>query len=346
MVIESFGYTPNNEEVNLYTIKGNKLKAKIMNFGACLVNLYFPSKEGEEKDVVLAYESLEGYFDNPSCMGCVVAPLANRTANASFKINGETFYLDDNDNGNNLHTHSQLGAHKRLWQVVDYQENSLSLQLEMSDMELGLPGNRTMMVTYEIVEDTLEINYSIVSDKDTAFNPTNHSYFNLGGCESGSIFDHYLILKGSYFTPDREGSIPSGAIEAVKDTPFDFTVAKKIGRDFDLTYPQLALTNGYDHNYAVDNYDGSLKYVGTLGNKETCIEMEVYTTQPGVQLYTGNYVGGEKGKYGVEYQPHDGVCLETQFFPNSLNQENFVAPLVEKNKKKEYKTCYKFVNID
>ncbi len=339
---EHFGKSPKGEEVSLYTLKNERITARITDFGATLVSLVVKDARGEDRDVVLGYRSLEPYFDNPACMGATIAPCANRTANASYVIDGVRYQMSINDGNNNLHSDLVNGAHKRVWSLKNETDSSLTFELEMADGDLGFPGNRTINVTYGISEGTLSIEYRIRSDKTTVFNPTNHSYFNLSGHDSSDILDDWLKLDCTCFTPVVAGSIPDGSILEVKGTPMDFTEGKTIGRDFDLNYEQLKLTNGYDHNFVIDGYDGTLRHFATLKSNKTGIVLDGYTTMPGVQVYAGNFVESDEGKNGASYRAHDGVCLETQFFPNSANQEGFVSPVINGNEEYCYRTEYRF----
>ncbi|MBQ9037248.1 MAG: galactose mutarotase [Erysipelotrichaceae bacterium] len=337
-----YGKTADGQMASLYTIESEQIRAEITDFGAVLVALWVKDKNGKATDVVLAHDSLEGYFNNPECFGSIIAPVANRTENACFTIDGTTYHMLKNEGENNLHSDTANGAHKRLWKVVDEKKDELTLEIEMADGDMGFPGNRKINVTYSVKEGTLGIKYRIVSDKATVFNPTNHSYFNLGGYDSGSVFDHYLKLDCDYYTPVKPGSIPTGEIAEVTGTPMDFTKGKTIGEDFDLSFEQLKLTNGYDHNFVINDYDGSLRHFATLCSEKTGIIMDAYTTMPGVQLYTGNFVDVENGINGTKFTAHDGLCLETQFFPNSANQPGFVSPRIDGNKEYCCRTEYSF----
>lgn len=337
-----YGKTVDGQDALLYTIENDQIRAEITDFGATLIALWVKDRNGKETDVVLARSSLEGYFGNPECFGATIAPLANRTENASFTIDGTTYHLEKNEGENNLHSSKIKGAHKRLWKVAEQSEQSLKLQIEMADGDMGFPGNRTITVTYSVDGGKLAIEYRIISDKATVFNSTNHSYFNLGGYDSGSVFDHELKLDCDYYTPVKAGSIPTGEIAAVAGTPMDFTKGKTVGEDFDLNFEQLNLTKGYDHNFVINGYDGTLRHFARLSCKETGIVMDAYTTMPGVQFYTGNYVNVEDGINGKHFVPHDGMCLETQFFPNSANQPGFVSPFIDADKEYCYRTEYRF----
>ncbi len=340
---KEFGKTLKGELATIYAIGNEDMCAEITDFGATLVKLWVRDSNGKKTDVVLGHEKLDGYFDNPECMGSTIAPSANRIFGARFEIDGVEYKLALNDGGiNNLHSDLNNGGHKRVWTLKEMTNDSLLFALEMADGELGFPGNRKMTVRYTVDKTTLRIEYTVSSDKKTVFNPTNHSYFNVAGHASGSVFSHKLKLDCDYFTPVRAGLVPTGEIAEVKGTPFDFTTEKTIGEDFDLNCEQLALTKGYDHNFVINGYDGSLKHFARLSSDETGIVLDGFTTMPGVQVYTGNYVNADEGTDNVHYDENDGVGLETQFFPNAVNQPDFISPVIDADREYHYVTEYAF----
>ncbi|MBQ4252124.1 MAG: galactose mutarotase, partial [Erysipelotrichaceae bacterium] len=226
---------------------------------------------------------------------------------------------------------------------VEMREDEIVFRCCFADMEAGLPGNRLFSVSYRLDDDNrLIITYEMTSDKDTIFNPTQHSYFNMAGHDSGSILNQQLQLNADYFTPVDETLIPSGELRAVEGTPFDFRQIKPIGRDMDLSDQQLGFGKGYDHNFVINDYDGTLRYFGLLKDPASGRQMRCYTTQPGVQVYTANYLERKDGKEGIQYQPNDGVCLETQFFPDSVNHPNFPQALLKAGETICYQTVYAF----
>ena len=338
-----YGHDQEGNEVYRYEITSEKLYAEVSEYGAALLKLIYPDRTGRPVDVVLGYDSLEGYYDNAACMGVVVAPNANRTANASFVINDVTYTLDHNEGRNNLHSHLEHGAHKRLWKLKGTTDNSVTLELYMSDGELGFPGNRIFNVTYSVEDnDTLRIQYEMYTDRETVFNPTNHSYFNLAGHGSGSILGQKLLLRSRYYTPVDEEKIPTGEIADVRFTPMDFREFKALGKDYNAASDQLGITNGYDHNFLIDSYDGQLRHFASLKNESNGLIMHGYTTQPGVQLYTGNYLGSDNGKDGAHYRGNAGVALETQFYPNAMNMTDVPKPLARAQQWTVYVTEYQF----
>ena len=247
VIKSSFGKSAEGKEISLYTLSNDQgMKAEITDLGATLVRVLVPDATGKVDDLVLGFDNGESYYGNDSFFGTVIGPCANRTGGAEYTLDGVTYQLDKNDGANNLHTHKQLGFHKRLWDA-EIGENSVTFSLEDEDGHLGFPGNKKVSVTYSLSEENeLTLHYHAASDKKTIINLTNHSYFNLDGHGAGSIEEHELWLRASHFTPVVAGSIPTGEIRAVAGTPMDFTQPKKIGRDIREDYEQLLLTGGYD----------------------------------------------------------------------------------------------------
>lgn len=338
-----FGKSPDGQEVALYTISNSKgMKASVTNYGANLVSLLVPDADGRVRDVVLGYDTIEGYGNNPSFYGATIGPSANRIANAKFTINDITYLLDVNDGVNNLHSHKEKGYHKCVWDVQTT-ENSMTFSLENPDNSMGFPGNKQFKVTYTLDEkNALTIQYHASSDKKTVINPTNHTYFNLEGHNSGSIEEHELWMKASYYTPVAAGAIPTGEITAVTGTPMKFTTMKRIGLDMEADFEQLKLTGGYDHNWVIDDWNGELQHFATVKAPKSGIQMNAYTNLPGVQFYAGNFIEPEKGKSGAFYEKHHGLCLETQYYPNSVNQSNFPSCIFGEGQDYESMTVYEF----
>lgn len=343
-----FGKTLKKEDIILYSLTNkNGMQADVMNYGAILVNLIVPDKDGKLADVVLGYDRAKDYFVNGSCFGATIGPVANRTEKGKFELDGTVCQLVINDNDNNLHSDGNAGLHKTLWSAEKKEEeNAVTFTCFCRDGELGFPGNRKFQVTYKLTEDNaLEIHYYAQTDKKTLVNPTNHSYFNLKGhdCEK-TIEDEKVWLKASHYTKIRLGAIPTGEIAPVAGTPFDFTQKKAVSQDIGAENVQLALVKGYDHNFVIDDYEpGKVQKIAELADEEAGRTMEVYTDMPGVQLYTANNMVPEFGKEDAYYPNRGGICLETQFFPNCANQEGFLKPVVEPGSPFESTTIYKFV---
>lgn len=342
---EFFGKTKAGEEIYKYWLENSRgMRAGVMNYGAILVNLFVPDKEGNMADVVLGFDTLEAYFGNGSFFGSTIGPSANRIGGASFLLDGQRYQLKANDGENNLHSDRDLGYHKRVWEVSE-DENGIRLYLEDEDGSMGFPGNKKVQVNYALTEDNeLKIHYEVQSDKDTIVNMTNHSYFNLGGHDKGSICNHILTLKASAYTPILPGSIPTGEIVPVEGTPFDFRVAKRIGEEIDGDHEQLRRGSGYDHNWVLDGTAGELREFAVAVDPVSGRRMSVYTDLPGVQFYTGNFIGQEDGKTKAVYHARDGFCLETQYFPDTANKPEFPSAVFGPDKKYQSTTIYKFYN--
>lgn len=340
--VELFGKGKEKKNIFLYTIENaNGMRASVTNMGAILVNLFVKNDKGEFKDVVLGLAKGQDYYKNGSFFGATVGRNANRIGGAACKIDGVIYNFPVNDGPNNLHTDFEVGMHMKIWDA-EIIGNSVKFTVTSPDMESGFPGNLKMAVTYTLTDDNaIEISYEGVSDKKTVINMTNHSYFNLCGHDSGCIEDTELQLNASYYTPVVKGAIPTGDLAAVEGTVFDFRQPKKIGEEIKAKEKQLKLVKGYDHNFAIDNYDGTEKLVATA--KAGGITMEVYSDLPGIQFYAGNCIAKQKGKDGVKYGKRTGFCLETQYFPDNVNQENFKKAIFDAGEVYKTKTVYKFV---
>ena len=341
---EVFGTAKCGTPIYRYYITNSRgVQAGVINFGAILVNLFVPDKDGKVQDVVLGYDTLEPYFENGSFFGAVIGPSANRIAGASFVLEGQRYNLDVNDGANNLHSHKDDGYHKRIW---DAQEgtDSVTFTLEDKDGSMGFPGNKKVSVTYTVTEDNeLKIHYQAESDKNTIINVTNHTYFNLAGHDAGTILDHSLQLMASSYTPVREGSIPTGEIAPVEKTPFDFRAGKKIGEEIDADNEQLRIGLGYDHNWVIDGKIGELRKFAVASEETSGRVMEAYTDLPGVQFYAGNCIDPVEGKEGARYGKRCGFCLETQYFPDTANKPEFPSAVFGPGRRYSAVTVYKFV---
>ena len=340
---KSFGRTIDGKEVTMYSIGNNKgARADIIDYGAILVNLLIPDDKGNVKDVVLGFDNVAQYEDNSCFFGATVGPNANMIADHKFSIDGVEYNLADNDGGNNLHSDFDLGFHKKLWKA-EVMDNAVKFSCNKPDMEMGFPGNMDVSVIYSLNDDNeLKLEYEGVSDKATIFNLTNHSYFALGGQEDleKNLNETELTINASKFTYIVPGAIPTGELKDVAGTPMDFTKPKKIGKEIDTDWEQMTMVLGYDHNYVIDDYDGNLKLVAVAKNDGRT--MEVYTDLPGIQFYSGNCIATLDGKGGVKYEKRDAFCLETQYFPNSVNEPSFDSPVKAAGEKYHTVTIYKF----
>lgn len=344
IVKEKFGTLKTGEEIYLYTLKNkNGIEAKLTNFGAGLVNLFVPDKDGKMEDVVLGYDNLEDYVSNPSFFGVTIGPNANRIGGAAFTLNGREYHLPVNDGPNNLHSDMNDGYQKRAW-TTEEGENSVTFAIEGKDGEMGFPGNKKIKLTFTLTDNNeLKLKYYATSDADTLINLTNHSYFNLAGHDSGSIEGHLLCLHASNYTPVLPGAIPTGEIAPVVGTPLDFTKKKRIGEEIGADYEQLKLVQGYDHNFVLDGADGTMREVAEAQDPKSGRRMKVFTTLPGMQFYAGNCIAQQTGKGGVHYGPRTGFCLETHFFPDNIHHPEFQQAVFGGDKVYESETIYAFV---
>lgn len=317
----------------------------VTDLGATLVKLLVPAKNGEIKDVVLGYDSPEGYMENTCFFGAVIGRSGNRIDKGRFTINGRTYQMDINDNENNLHSGTN-GFDKRKWEVkaVDEEKNSITFALNSPDGDEGFPGNFQVCVTYTLTdENEIRLHYEATSDADTVANLTNHTYFNLAGHDSGSIEGQELQILADAFTPVRDSqAIPTGEITPVAGTPMDFTEAKTIGRDIEADFGQMKYVGGYDHNYVLSDRTGEWKKMAEAYCEKTGIVMEAFTDCCGVQFYAGNFITDQTGKGGVHYGKRHGFCLESQYYPNAINQEGFPKPLLKAGETYDSTTSYRF----
>ncbi len=329
-----------NDSVYKFTLKNAKgMEVKIMNYGATITNLIVPDKNGTAGDVVLGFDSLEGYLQkgNPY-FGCIVGRYANRIANGKFTLDGKTYTLAQNNDGNSLHG-GLKGFDKVIWDVKESDSNHIVFHYLSKDMEEGYPGNLDVTVTYSLSADNeLKIDYSATTDKATPLNLTNHAYFNLSAGKDSTILDHELQIDANKFSEVNASLIPTGKLPDVKNTPMDFTSSKKVGQDISK------VEGGFDHNWVL-NKKGNAGFdkVATLYHAASGRLMDVYTTQPGIQFYSGNFLDGTlSGKNGQKYVKHAALCLETQHFPDSPNQPFFPNTILKPGETYHHVTSYKF----
>lgn len=349
---EFVGETSKKEAVYLFHISNkNDMEVTVLNYGINIQNVFVKDKNGKRRDVVLGFDNFEGYKDNKPTLGSTIGPSANRVENAKYTIDGVEYYLPANENGiNNLHTDLDNGFHKLVWDSEEG-DNLVRFTYKASDGEIGFPGNRTFTVEISLSDDNeLSLHYHAESDADTLINITNHTYFNLGGSGNGDVLGHVLLLNSHYFTPVKDkASIPTGEIRKVSGTPLDFTSAKTIGQDINSDYEQMVFVSGYDHNFIVDGavdengkVNGKMHEFATVTNPVTGITMHASTTLPGFQLYTANFLKDLPGKDGYVYGQHDGLCLETQTYPNAINTPSFPSSVYGPNRPYDAVTVYKF----
>ena len=335
---QSFGHLATGEQAFLYTISCGGLTATVSDFGAHLVSLLVPNRDGAVEDVVLGFDDAEGYRNaNGGFLGAIVGRNANRIAGSSFMLGDTRVRLTPNEGPNNLHS-GPNPFHLRFWQVERHTENSITLRLNSPRGDQGFPGNAIIRVTYTLEHDAaLHIEYDAVADQDTVFNLTNHSYFNLAGHQhTDAAMAQELTIPGRFFNPDDAANIPTGELRSVIGTPFDFRQPKPIGRDIGADYECLRLQGGYDHNFEV-----FCNPCAILRDPESNRSMAVYTDCPGIQFYAGNFLN-ETGKNGIYYGKRSGVALETQFYPDSVNHPEWPQPFTKAGTHFKSKTVYKF----
>jgi aldose 1-epimerase len=340
-----FGQLANGQEANLYTLKNkNGITVKITNYGGIITQIITPDKDGRFEDIVLGHDSLAGYLEASPYFGAIIGRYGNRIAKGKFSIGDKNYNLVTNNGPNHLHGGS-LGFDKVIWDVEPSKEpNTLVLSYVSRDGEEGYPGNLKTTVKYTLIEsNTLEIDYQATTDKTTPVNLTNHTYFNLSGDAKRDILDAQIYLYASRFLPVDAGLIPTGELKNSEGTPFHFLVPKLIKTDIGLPNEQLKLGGGYDHCYIFDEHAPE-EIVATIFDKTSGRLVECRTTEPAVQLYTGNFLDGSiKGKKGVVYGKNHGLCLETQHYPDSPNQPAFPNTLLKPGETYHTKTSYSFL---
>ncbi len=343
-----YGKTKDEQNVKLFTLNNNNngMTVRITNYGGIIQSLYAPDNNGKYEDIVLGYDDLESYLNETPYFGAIVGRYANRIANAKFILEGVEYILAKNDGNNHLHG-GIVGFDKVVWKAKTTQtENYVALELNYlsKDGEEGYPGNLDVTVNYILNKDNeLIIDYKAITDKTTHLNLTNHSYFNLSGNFNNNILNHELWLNSNTFIPTDNEAIPFGTIDSVINTPFDFTKRKKIGERINEKNQQLINGKGYDHCMIFKDYDNSLKLQATLYEEKSGRVMEMFTTEPAVQLYTGNYLDGTLiGKGNIVYNHRTGVCLETEHFPDSPNRREFPSTILNPGENYSSKTVYKF----
>lgn len=331
----------NDQNVYLYTLTNlNNMQVKITNYGGIITSILVPDKDGDFRDVVLGYDSLSSYLEGHPYFGCIVGRYANRIADAKFTLEGRVYRLAANNGDNSLHGGIE-GFDKKIWKVKKIMTSD-SISLEMSyvspDGEEGFPGNLSVKVRYTLNnKNKLSICYEAETDKTTIVNLTNHSYFNLDGAGNSDILDHTLYINADKYTPVDETLIPTGELKEV-DGPMDFRTPKKVGRDYEQ------VEGGYDHNYVLNN-SGKMDLAAELYSENSGIALKVYTSAPGLQLYTGNFLDGSNvGKGNKAYMKNYGLCLETQAFPDSPNKPEFTDVVLRPGEIYWYCERFQFLN--
>ncbi len=337
-----FGKTPEGVPVSLYVLKNGGITAKVMTYGAILTELDVPDRQGKPADVVLGFDNLEGYLAGHPYFGAAIGRVANRIAKGRFTLDGTEYSLAVNNGPNTLHG-GLKGFDKVVWKAEDVSGPAgpaVKLTYQSRDGEEGYPGNLATSVTYTVTGDALRIDYTATTDKATPVNLTNHSYFNLAGPASGTILKHELMLAADQYTPVDDTLIPTGEIAPVKGTPLDFTTPMPIGARIDQLKGDPV---GYDHNFVLRGGSNGPALAARVHEPESGRVMEVFTTEPGIQFYTGNFLDGSlKGKGGVVYRKHQAFCLEADHFPDSVHHPNFPSVILRPGTTYNQTTIYKF----
>lgn len=343
---EPFGKTADGAAVDSYTLTNAKgAEAKIITYGGIVVSLKVPDRTGKLSDIVLGYDSMDGYNKNAGYLGALIGRYGNRIARGKFKLNGVEYSLAVNNGENHLHGGIK-GYDKVVWTATPLNEKNgpaLRLKYLSKDGEEGYPGNLSVTVIYTLTNhNELRIDYSATTDKTTVVNLTHHSYFNLAGAGSGNILQHQVTINAHRFTPTDAGSIPTGELRSVSGTPMDFTKATAIGARINQEEEQLRFGKGYDHNWVLDKKGNGLTLAATAYDPGSGRLLSMYTTEPGTQFYSGNYLDGSTGKDGKAYTERAGFCFEAQHFPDSPNKPAFPSVVLRPGKIYRQTTIYRF----
>jgi aldose 1-epimerase len=338
---QAFGHTPEGTPVDLYSLKDGKIEVGIITYGGIVVSMRVPDRNGKLDDVVLGVDSVEKYVTQTAHFGGIVGRYANRIAHGAFQLDGNTYHIPKNDGDNALHG-GLIGFDKVMWEAKEVPQG-IELTYVSKDGDQGFPGTLTTHVRYTVSGGALRIKYSATTDKHTVLNLTNHSYFNLKGQGNGDVLDTVLEIDASRFTPVDATLIPTGELKPVEGTPFDFRKPHAIGERINADDPQLRLGHGYDHNFVLDHAESKLSEAAEAYEPASGRTLKVLTTEPGVQLYTGNFLDGSiTGKEGKVYKARYAFCLETQHFPDSPNHPQFPSTELKPGQKFHSVTVYQF----
>lgn len=340
-----FGETKTGQTAYKYFLHNSKgMRVVLSDFGALVLSIEIPDANGLLRDVALGFEKIEDYYCIETGMGAYIGRNANRIKDAKVRINGEEYILDQNDGNNNLHSGFNR-SHCKIYkakQGCSQDEMYVEFYRISPDMEQGMPGNLQQKIRYTLTEkNEFIIDYEMVCDKTTIVNPTNHTYFNLDGHNEGDILNQKMEIYSDKFLETDSNLIPTGIILDVANTPMDFCCKKKIGKDIYSDFLQLKYANGYDHNYCFEN-DKKMKKMAKIYASESGINMTVFSDLCGLQVYSGNFLNSERGKYGCIYKKNTGICFETQFYPNSCNDRRFASPILAAGKNFKSRTIYQF----
>lgn len=335
---KAFGYMPDGTQAYLYEISNAGITVQVTDCGATLVRLLVPDSKGTLADVILGYDSAEQYIAGNEFFGAIVGRNANRIGKSRFMLDGRECIMTPNERENNLHSGPEPFKN-RLWQCVSHTATSVCFALSSPDGDQGFPGKAEIRVTYALEADhSLHIIYDGICDRNTIFNMTNHSYFNLAGHDQPQkAMEQILSMPARFFTPTDAEAIPTGQLQSVADTPMDFRTPKPIGRDIDADFAPLSILGGYDHNFEVFTAPCAI-----LSDPASGRTMAVSTDCPGVQFYAGNFLAGEPGKDGMIYPRRSGVCLETQFYPDSIHHSEWPQPVTKAGEPYHSETSFRF----
>ena len=332
--------------MNLYTLENsNGIRLVVSPYGGIIKELWMPDRQGDLADIVLGLDEIEDYKENSPYFGAIIGRYGNRISRGRFTLDGEEFTLAVNNGVNHLHG-GEVGYNNVLWQIAEIEEGQdkgLLLYYLSEDGEEGYPGELEVTVKYLLSEtDDLTLEYQAKTSKPTHVNLSQHSYFNLGGHDNGTILDHEIMVNADFFTPTDEGSIPTGEIRTVEDTPFDLRKPRRIEDRIGDAHEQLEWAGGFDHNFVLNKLPYDMSHAASVTDAKSGRMMDVYTTEPGIQFYTGNYLTDMQGKAGARYQWRSGLCLETQHFPDSPNKSMFPSTRLNPGEVYRTKTVYKF----
>ena len=339
--MKTFGTLPDRTPVTLFTLKTSKLEMTVSALGGRVVTLKCPDRDGKIADITLGYDTLDEYLKETAYFGALIGRYGNRIGNGKVVVNGHAYQLTQNEGMNTLH--SATGYHNSIWKADEQSITAESVQLHLHDPDGkdGYPGNLDVKVRYSLTGTDLRIDYQATTDKETVVNMTSHGYFNLAGAGHPTVLDHQLTLHADRFTPITSGLIPIGELRAVAGSPFDFRQPRRMGERIDGDDQQLINGFGYDHNWVLNSQNGQLALAAEVYEPTTGRVMQVLTTEPGIQFYSGNHLNGMIGKSGHRYIKRSGFCLETQHYPDSPNHSHFPSTTLKPGELYQSRTIYR-----
>ena len=342
---EKFGVTKNGDDVFLYSLRNESgMLVEIIDYGCTIVRCIVPDSNGNNTDVVLGYDTVQGYEEGSAFFGATVGRYANRIANGQFTLDGKSYEVAKNNGNNHLHGGVE-GFHRKIW-TANIDGENLIMRYKSIDSEESYPGNLDVTISFTLNDNNaLKIEYGAVTDKITLCNLTNHSYFNLNGHDSGTIENHVMQIFSSAYTKTDAESIPTGDLADVTNSPMDFRNLTTIGENINSTFDQVKQPGGFDSNWSIDGWDKTLRQAAFTACNESGVTLSTYTTLPGIQFYSGNSISNSVGKGGAIYNRRDGFCLETQHYPNSINCPNFPQAILNPGEEYNETTIYQFSTI-